>query len=319
MKAQQNNRNVLDRKMREATSLLSFSCRPFSCCLAALIGCAWVGLTALPALADEPDPKKEQLGRRREALLSEMRTLAGQTDVAYASGSGDITLHQQPVFRYDDQPRRFIDATMWIWTDGGRPVACQKIEAKYELNRGDALWGYCFTSLSADLLQVGWSGRKYQSTEPGIAWRSLADSPRPASGNTLRKRQLRELARGFNGRILQNPRTGDSSDMRLLTTPIFEYADPQSELLLGAIFGFETNGTNPDLLVLVEARGATEKPEWQFAPARMTTGGITLNYKDKKVWEAPFVSPHEGPFANWLFFASPRAPSQFETLPTARP
>jgi hypothetical protein len=253
-------------------------------------------------------------GRRTE-LLEQMRSLAQKTAVEYASGTSRPKLVEQPIFRYDDQPRRFIDATMWVWIDAGRPVACQKIEAKLEFNTGEPLWGYCFTSLSTEKLKVAWADRSYCSTEPGIVFQPLPDAPAPAAGSTQRKRQIRELARGFSGRILQNPRTGDSSQMRLLTTPIFEYADPQTSILNGAMFGFETNGTNPDLVVLLEVRGSPEKPEWQFAPARMTTGGITLNYRDEKVWEAPFVSPHDGPFANWLFFRTPRTQVPGETTP----
>ena len=49
-----------------------------------------------------------------------------------------------------------------------------------------------------------------------------------------------------------------------------EYADPETKVLLGAVFGFEVNGTNPDLLVLIEVRGDGDKPAWHFAPARMT-------------------------------------------------
>jgi hypothetical protein len=252
---------------------------------------------------------------RRTKLLGEMRSLAEQTAVKFASSANQPKLIEQPVFRYDDQPRRFIDATMWIWTDGGRPVACQKIEAKLEFNTGEPLWGYCFTSLSTEKLEVQWIDRNYRTTEPGIDFKPLAGAPVPAAGNTQRKRQSRELARGFAGRILQNPRTGDSSEMRLLPTPIFEYAEPQTNVLRGAVFGFETNGTNPDLLVLLEVNGSPEKREWQFAPARMTTGGITLNYHGAKVWEAPFVSPNEGPFANWLFFRTPRTPVPGERAP----
>jgi len=256
---------------------------------------------------------------RRAKLLEQMRSLAEQTAVKLASGTSQPKLVEQPVFRYDDQPRRFIDATMWIWTDGGRPVACQKIEAKLEFNTGEPLWGYCFTSLSAEKLNVVWTDRSYRSTEPGIAFTPLTDAPAPAAGAAQRRRQIRELARGFTGRILQNPRTGDSSEMRLFSTPIFEYTDPTSKLLMGAVVGFETNGTNPDVLVLVEVGGSPEKPEWQFAPARMTNGGVTLNYRNRKVWEAPFVEPGQGPFSNWLFFQTPRTPTPFETLPAARP
>lgn len=249
---------------------------------------------------------QEKNERQRAQLLEQMRSLAQQTTVRFASGEREPELAKNPVFRYDDQPRRFIDATMWVWTDGGRPVACQKIEAKLHLDTSEPLWGYCFTSLSAEKLAVQWTGRTFRSTEPGVDFQPLSQAPAPAARTTERKRQLRELARGFSGRILQDRRTKDSTEIRLLTTPIFEYADPNSQLLSGAVFGFATNGTNPDLLVLLEARREADKPAWHFAPARMTTGGITLYYQDEKVWEAPFVTPNEGPFANWLFFRTPR-------------
>jgi len=252
---------------------------------------------------------------RRTKLLEQMRSLAEKTAVEFDSSTTSPRLVEQPVFRYDDQPRRFIDATMWIWTDGGRPVACQKIEAKLEFNTGEPLWGYCFTSLSTEKLKVAWADRSYRSTEPGIAFQPMPDAPAPAAGNLQRKRQIRELARGFAGRILQNPRTGDSSEMRLFATPIFEYSDPATKQLTGAVIGFETNGTNPDVLVLIEARNDSGKLQWQFAPARMTNGGVTLNFHDRKVWEAPFVEPGEGPFANWLFFQVKRTPVPGEATP----
>lgn len=280
---------------------------------------ALVAITFVVGSLVSPVVGDEQTEQRRAQLLAEMQSLAQQTKVSYQGSTTSLKLADKPVFRYDDQPRRFIDATMWIWTDGGRPVACQKIEAKLEFNTGEPLWGYCFTSLSTEKLGVAWADRSYHSTEPGITFTPLTDAPPPAAGAAQRRRQIRELARGFTGRILQNPRTGDSSEMRLFSTPIFEYTEPTSKLLTGAVVGFETNGTNPDVLVLIEVGGSAEKPQWQFAPARMTTGGVTLNYRDRKVWEAPFVEPGQGPFSNWLFFQTPRTPTPFETVPAARP
>lgn len=274
---------------------------------------AWLATLAVLAQV-APAADKEQTALRRAQLLAEMTTLAQKTKVAGEHGE-DVKLVDKPVFRYDDQPRRFIDATMWIWTDHGRPAACQKIEARYEFNTGQPLWGYCFTSLSPGRLSASWGERTYQSSQPGIAWQPLEGSPAPAAGNVQRKRQLRELARGFSGRALLNPRTGDSAELRLFTTPIYEYSDPDTGLLIGAIFGFETNGTNPDVLVVIEAVETAGKPQWQFAPARMTTGGITLNYRERKAWECEFVQPSEGPFANWLFFPMPRKPVPAEVVP----
>src|SRR5688572_6777576 len=71
----------------------------------------------------------EQNEKRRAQLLAQMRSLAEQTKVQFAKGERRIELLKEPIFRYDDQPRRFIDATMWAWTEHGRPVAFQKVEA----------------------------------------------------------------------------------------------------------------------------------------------------------------------------------------------
>lgn len=273
-----------------------------------MCNCHQMMLTAWLAVAPVASAGAEDATKTpRSELLKQMRELAKATEVRSADSDKPAQLVEDPVFRYDDQPRRFIDATMWIWTDGLRPVACQKIEARLHQNTGIPQWGYCFTSLSSRKLSVKWSvERSYESTESGIAFQVLPGAPVPASRSAERKRQMRELARGFSGRILINPRTNESAEIRLFTTPIFEYADEETKLLSGAVFGFETNGTNPDLLVLLEARGEPERPRWEFAPARMTTGGITLNYREEQVWEAPFVQPATGPYANWLFFWTPR-------------
>jgi hypothetical protein len=273
----------------------------------AIAACGLALVLACRAAADEKSDRSAQ----RAELLKQMRELAEASDVRFAAGDKAAKLVTSPVFRYDDQPRRFIDATMWIWTDGVRPVACQKVEARRHFDTNKPLWGYCFTSISPVQITARWSAdRDWKSTEAGISFQPVPGADSPAATSAARRRQAREIARGFACRMLVNPRTDETAEMRLLTTPIYEYADPESKLLLGAVFGFEMNGTNPDLLVLVEARG--EKPAWHFAPARMTTGGLTLKFGDKTVWDVPFVEPGAGPFSNWLFFTTPRTPLEGE-------
>lgn len=259
-------------------------------------------LSACAAYAVEtPDDQRQQ---KRGKLLDEMRELAKATSVRFQGDEHQPQLLASPVFRYDDQPRRFIDATMWVWTDGGRPVAFEKIEARV-LDR--PLWGYCFTSLSEHLLDVTWgTDRAFRSTEPGIVLRPLAEAPAVATRSAERKLQVRKLSREFSARILINPANNNSEQMRLLSTPIYEYADPQSKLLRGAVFGFATNGTNPDLLVVLEASGTQSDLYWHYAAARMTTGGVTLKYRETAVAEIEFVPPRPVAFPTWTFFNTPR-------------
>jgi hypothetical protein len=264
---------------------------------------AWLAV-ALVASADAEDAIKS----RRAEYLEQMRAIADASKVKFADTEEPAKLVTVPVFRYDDQPRRFLDATMWIWTDGVRPVACQKIEARLHLATDKPEWGYCFTSLAQQNLSASWpTGRTWSSRAAGIEFQPLPGAPAPAATSVARKRQIRELARQFSARLLIDPRVDKTAAMRLLPTPLYEYTDPETRLALGAVFGFEANGTNPDLLMLIEARG-DEKPAWHFAPARMTNGGVTLKIEDKTVWECPFVDVGEGPFANWLFFYAAREP-----------
>ncbi len=244
----------------------------------------------------------------REKLLSQMRSRAEQTKVAFAEGVRGPQLARNPVFRYSDQPRRFIDATMWVWTDKGRPVAFQKIEA---VDYGDppraaALWQTCFASTALDRLVVQWpEKRELRTSEPGITFAKLAGAPAVAEGNPQRKRQARELARKFAGRILTDPRADIAQEMRLLTTPLYEFANEESKEYRGAVYGLSTNGTNPDVLIVLEVRGDKE-PAWHFAPARMTCCGASVTFADTKVWQVDWVNGTEAPFATWTFFSSPR-------------
>ncbi|HEV3025215.1 MAG TPA: hypothetical protein VGX76_22245 [Pirellulales bacterium] len=233
-----------------------------------------------------------------------MRTLAESTKVRFENDQREPQFIRSAVFRYDDQPRRFIDATMWVWTDAGRPIAFEKIEA---MTYGSPRWGYCFTSLAFDPLVVEWShGRRYHTTEPGVEFQVLPDAPEVASRNVQRKRQIRELSREFSARIVTDPRENNSEAMRLLPTPIFEYTDAKSNLLQGAVFGFATSGTNPDLLIVLEVRPEGREIQWYFAPVRMTIGAVTVTHRDHQVWDVPFLEPGDATFPTWTFFPTPR-------------
>ena len=260
----------------------------------------------LPSAGTADDARDKQ----RAQMLEQMDAMARQTKVAFRTGGGEGTLVEKPVFRYDDQPRRLIDATVWTWTYEGRPIAFQKIEA---LDRGSGEWQYCLASASEDGLQVQWrGGRKYQSAAQSVEFRAVSGAPAAAPNTRERRRQLRELARGFAVRIRLDPRGEDSQAMRLLTTPIFEYDDQQSKLLRGAVFGFSTNGTNPDLLLVLEARGKPDAPAWHCAPVRMTTGGVTVQRAGQTVWECDYAEPGKSAFPTWTYFQTSRQPIEGE-------
>jgi hypothetical protein len=269
---------------------------------------AWIASLSMIALCNADGPREKE----RAALLDQMRTLAKGTSVEFISGKEQPQLHDKPLIRYDDQPRGFVDATMWTWTKDGRPVALQKVEATLSIDTGKPRWGFCFTSLAEPTIRAEWKhGLKYQSREAGTKFQAVPKSPAVADKGAARKRQLRDIARAFSARILLNPRTNSTQELRLLTTPLYEYED-DARLPAGAVFGFACNGTNPDLVIVVEAREAGGTQLWHFAPARMTTGGLNVKYGDETVWTAEFSEPGVADYPTWTSFSMPRIVVDFE-------
>ncbi|GEM_PF-2535746 len=134
----------------------------------------WMIGGALPVVADDEatknsetdtvTPNKEAPGTDdagSDPILEEMLRRMQDTKVRVIDRNGNETvavLHPKPVFRYSDQPRFFYDATLWVWTVDGLPVAMQKIEVTDLVSGVEGKpkipkWVHCFTSLSPDLVK----------------------------------------------------------------------------------------------------------------------------------------------------------------------
>jgi len=104
---------------------------------------------------------------------------------------------------------------------------------------------------------------------------------------------------GEGGRGFASAFTG--AETRTMPKPLFEYKDPLTKLPLGAIFGMSSTGTNPDLLLLIEARRDGEgKLRWEYAHARMTSASVRMRLDETEIWSEKSVSSAD--FDNWLFY-----------------
>lgn len=249
---------------------------------------------------------------RAAPLLSAMHDRAAQTVVMVVDDEGEIpaTLIEQPVFRYSDQPRRFEDATLWVWTHQSRPVAMQKVEAAVDIVTGEPQWQFCLTSLAAETrIRADWPGPHAFCSVTGLEFQTAPETPAPSSSANGRIRQVRTLARRFAATIIDKPPGGETrEELRLLPRPLHIYTEPDSDLPAGAVIGFAANGTNPDALLVLDVHenGAGES-QWRFAPARMTTGGLEFRFDDEQVWSVEWVRPRPGyNFDRWIHFKTPR-------------
>jgi hypothetical protein len=254
------------------------------------------------AAGESPDVVKAgaDAGAARR-LLAEMRKRAERTKI-YKLAAGDETpveLFAEPLMRYSDQPRVIADATMWAFGAPGRPEAILKVEA-YRRADGELVWLYSMGSLAEGLIRAEWGdGHRWKSKQPGLSWQPLTPAAPAKETPELRTRQLKALSRRF-AVLADDPGRG-KEELRLLTQPIYRYADPEADID-AAIFGFASYGTNPNALVAVELLGNGTESAWRFALARMTDAGLDARLDGKQVWTTPASAVGPVELDSWLYF-----------------
>lgn len=105
----------------------------------------------------------------------------------------------------------------------------------------------------------------------------------PSESIPARLRQMRGLAREFTARLV--PPQRNPIPLRLLSSPLYRYPDNQSsELIDGAIFVF-AQGTDPEVLLVIEAvNSSSGEPKWQFGCARMTIVPLEVSRQGETIW-----------------------------------
>ena len=225
-----------------------------------------------------------------------------QVHVAVGSQVTRATVHPNPLMKYTDVPRQIEIATLWIWHDEGLPVALGKVEA-YQRKDGPK-WLYCFASASTGLVDGKWpEGRGFHARKPGIQWTAIK-GPAPQETVAGRLRQMKELFQRFSATsrddVLQT-----SDELRRLARPLHEYSSPRHGVVQGTLCGFAANGTNPDVLIALEAVRDTEdndRPKsWRYGVVCMTASGVSVKLDKAEVFTRPYTrSP--GDYDTWTYF-----------------
>jgi hypothetical protein len=247
------------------------------CLVSGFEGVAW---------PQQPDAPKDQPKNKRTAWLHDV--YLGQAS-AYQFFLDDqkkqqLELRREPVMRWTSEGD--YNGEVYVWTHQGAAVVVGCI---FSGPQGKDARGILheFHSLSPNPLHAGARGGSgWLSQEAGIRLEPVADAPEPAKNQTRRLAQMRDLARRFTAQVR---RENSKWEMRLLPQPIYRYeiADENSPVVDGAVFAFLwTAGTDPEVLITVEARRTDEGVRWFYAPARFTNCEAWLQYQGKEVWRA---------------------------------
>jgi hypothetical protein len=238
----------------------------------------------------------------RAARIAEMKQIAGSFQaVAIADGKRtEIPPTPEPLHRWSDPTRENSDGALWAWRSTGRPIAIMAIELYPHDKAFGTVWAIEFTSLSTGPIELEGGthfDRYYPDLAPplpggrlrwapakgGLVFNELSDAPAPAQSEPERLRQMRKLLERFSAREFYDIKSQDYA-LRLLPHPIDRYTDGAKGLVDGAIFIY-ANGTNPEVLMVIEARRTgAGAPTWSYAAAPLTRAEPTVRLGLKDVW-----------------------------------
>jgi hypothetical protein len=273
--------------------------------LSVLFTCCALGSGSLYAAEPAAEKKADPADKERQAILEEMRERVKAIRVASLVGdraSKELKLNPDPILSYNDQPRAILNATLWSWSDGGRPVAIIKLE-KYRKDKAHPYeWLDNLTSFSTGLVRAEWQhGVTWQARRPALTLKTFPNGPKPAKFEAARLSQMKRLARRFKC-SMYIPATKQRDEMRLLTTQLLRYSDADAGIIDGAMFGFASNGTNPDCLFVVELHETAEgKPSAKYGFAGMTQGELSAKLDGREVWTKEWTVKR-GKQDTWIWF-----------------
>ena len=196
-----------------------------------------------------------------------------------------LELKREPIYRWSNPIRSGgQEGDVFLWTYRGRPEVIASIFSHPREDKTERRLCHELQSLSEAVLVVERdSPNRWEPKAPGIELKPVPGAPTPAGTPAQRATQGRALAREFSGRSLSE--AGEGWELRLLPKSLYRYEGP--DVLEGAIYAFvSTAGTDPEILLLLEARKTPEGSRWLYAPARFSDMNLWLKHKDQEVWSA---------------------------------
>ncbi|HEY3968402.1 MAG TPA: hypothetical protein VGM05_27890 [Planctomycetaceae bacterium] len=233
---------------------------------------AWFGLAGVGA-GDEPP--RETGNESREKLD---RFVKGY-QLFHGADRVPLEMQAEPVLRWPNSTRDTQEGATFVWTRNGRPEA---IACVWE-NGG--LWAHAFHSLSDSRLVARHKTQTFWQTEkPGLEFNRFPDAPEPADSAVQRLAQMKDLARRFKCRLADVNRK--SEELRLLPRPLYRYKTERKDLGDGALFAF-VQGTDPEVVLVLEAARHDGKSEWRYALTRRTGYAVEADLDGKPNWSVP--------------------------------
>ena len=129
----------------------------------------------------------------------------------------------------------------------------------------------------------------WTADKPGLELVRLEGAPPPAAQPAARLTQMKQLHRRFTAH--EKASIEGRIELRPLAKPLHQYQDADAGLIDGAILSF-VNGTNPEVLLVLEARQMDDGgAEWQFGLVQLTGEAVFAELDGNEIWTRGLADP----------------------------
>ena len=251
--------------------------------------CLTVGLV----IAGQAQAQEKDVKTRPWAVIAKRHAMAAKV---FATNDPDHPFAplKEPVLHRMQEVQGSSKGSVFVWVEpSGRPAAICDVflfedgPGRYRLNNE-------WHSLSASKLRAESPvGLLFKTTGPGLEWKPFPNAPAPADTPPGRDRQARRLAERFGADEIDRKKT--RFHLRLLTTPLHRHdATDSPDSHGGALFAF-CQQTDPELLLLIEARKSGAGYRWEYAVAGFSDMDLYLRLDGSEVWrDVPAFSSGRG-------------------------
>jgi len=247
------------------------------------------------------EPAETTNEKDREARLKQGEAHVDALEVRLAEGGDAIARIERPLLVFGDLTRNNGDGTLWAWGKEGRPFAVLETYRNTTVG-GPRASAVTLTSTARVTLKTPFFVQEWQPAKTQITPTALPDADAPDERESVRLRQLKQQSRRFTAHEFWDP---DNSrfELRLLVQPVHRYRDEKAKIWDGAMFVL-ANGTNPEILVLIEALGESlDNARWHYSFARLGSAELHVEIDGREVWKQDrtpgVVGRPTDPF--WLF------------------
>jgi hypothetical protein len=199
-----------------------------------------------------------------------------------------LELKKEPIFEWSNPVEQGLhQGVIFLWLRDGRPAALGGIFSHPAPGWKGRKVLHEFLALDRDKLLVRRPSGALNEWKPQaeLDRKEIPDAGAPAATREARLVQMRRLAHEFTGHSIDTER--ERWELRLLPTPLYRYPEAKSGVIDGALFAWTSSaGTDPEVLLLIEACQKAGKTRWEYACGRFGVISMYVQHKGKEVWSS---------------------------------